>query len=259
MPSHKNLDKLVNIIAALRAPNGCPWDLEQTHKTLKPYVIEETYEVLEAIDENNPELLKEELGDLLLQIILHAQIAKDNGDFDIEDVAQMISEKMVRRHPHVFGDVEAKDADAVKKNWEEIKKKEKEANGIVHESILDGIPNNLPALFESHKISKKVAKQGFDWQKPSDVFEKIDEEIAEVKNAIKKADQDHLEEELGDLLFAITNLCRLHKINPEIALKNANKKFRQRFYKMEQVIEKENKTFQDLSFEDWDNLWEKIK
>jgi len=259
MSNYKNLDEFVDIIATLRSPNGCPWDKEQTHKTLKPYLIEETYEVLEAIDNNDPEFLKEELGDLLLQVFLHAQIAKDNKDFDIEDVAQMVSEKMVRRHPHVFGDVEAKDAEAVLKNWDEIKKQEKLENGIVHDSVLDAVPNNLPALFESHKISRKAAKQGFDWQKPEDVFDKIAEEIHEVKEALQNNDKQHLEEELGDLLFAVTNLCRLHKVNAELALKDANKKFRKRFGKMEKLIKTENTPMNAISFNKWDELWNKVK
>jgi len=255
----KNLSEFIEIVRRLRAPGGCPWDREQTHESLKPFLIEETYEVLEAIDSGDSEHLKEELGDLLLQVVLHAQLADDQKEFNIDDVAQLVSEKMVRRHPHVFGDTQADTADAVKVNWEEIKNKEKNDKGITNESILDSVPKNFPALYENHKISKKVAKIGFDWKKPSDVFEKISEEISEVKDAIETNDSAQIEEELGDLLFATANLCRSYKVNPELALKNANNKFRKRFSKMENIISKENLETGNIDFDKWNELWELCK
>lgn len=258
--SDSQLHRLVDIMKRLRSPQGgCPWDLEQNHKTLKPYLVEETYEVLDAIDSGNVEDLKEELGDLLLQVVFHAQLADDNRQFNIEDVAKEISDKMVRRHPHVFGDTEAKDASAVLKNWDEIKKSEKAGKGKVEKSVLDSVSKNLPALFENLKISKKVAKLGFEWKKPTDVFDKITEEVAEVKKAIRKKNRDELEEELGDLLFAVANLCRVHKVNPEMALRSANQKFRKRFSNMEKRLLLEKRNAKDLNFKAWNVLWEDAK
>lgn len=253
-------ERLVQIMKRLRSPNGgCPWDLEQDHKTLKQYLIEETYEVLDAIDMNDPRELREELGDVLLQVVFHAQIADDNKQFNIEDVAKEISDKMVRRHPHVFGDTIVDGSGEVLKNWDEIKKIEKAGKAKVEKSILDSVSKNLPALFENFKISKKVAKQGFEWKKPSDVFDKIAEEITEVKVAIKRKKKNEIEEELGDLLFAVSNLCRVHKINPEIALRAANQKFRRRFAGMEKRIKDEKRSFKELTFKAWNELWEKVK
>lgn len=258
--SDTQFERLVQIMKRLRSPKGgCPWDLEQDHKTLKQYLIEETYEVLDAIDMNDPRELREELGDLLLQVVFHAQIADDNKQFNIEDVSKEISDKMVRRHPHVFGDVVVNGSGEVLKNWDDIKKVEKEGKGHVEKSILDSVSKNLPALFENFKISKKVAKQGFDWKKPADVFDKIIEEIGEVKRAIKRKKKNEVEEELGDLLFAVSNLCRVHKINPEIALRAANQKFRRRFARMEAQIKSEKRSFKELTFKAWNELWEKIK
>lgn len=258
--THSEFSRLVNIMQKLRSPNGgCPWDLEQSHTTLKPYLLEEAYEVLDAIDMNDSDELKEELGDLLLQVVFHAQIAKDEKRFTIEDVAKEISDKMVRRHPHVFSTGNAKTAKAVVKNWEEIKKLEKEKKGKKEKSILESVSHKLPALFENFKISKKVAKQGFDWKKPNDVFDKIEEEIKEVKKAIRKKDKALIEEELGDLLFATANLCRVHKVNPEMALRQANQKFRKRFAKVESLAKKEKMPLKELSFKKWNDLWEKAK
>lgn len=259
MSDHKNLTRFAEIIKKLRSPGGCPWDREQSHKTLKPYLIEETYEVLDAIDKNNSEELKDELGDLLLQVFLHAQIASDNCQFTIDDVADVISNKMIRRHPHVFGDVKVKNSDEVLDNWIEIKKNETLEKNGKEISTLSSIPENLPALFENFKISKRVAKLGFEWEKPFDIFAKIDEEIAEIKEAIQENNQDKIQEEMGDLLFTVSNLCRAYKINSELALKDSNKKFRKRFQKMEEAIHKENLDPQTLTLNQWNDLWKKIK
>ncbi|MBF0106338.1 MAG: nucleoside triphosphate pyrophosphohydrolase [Deltaproteobacteria bacterium] len=259
MRSCSNLTKFAAIIKKLRGKNGCPWDKKQNHKSLKPFLLEESYEVLDAIDKKNPAALKEELGDLLLQIFLHAQIADDHGQFDIEGVASVINEKIIRRHPHVFGDQKVKNADAVVKNWDKIKQAEKADHKKNTASVLDAIPKNFPSLFENYKLSAKAAKLGFEWQKPADVFDKVLEEFNEVKEALKNRNKTHLEEELGDLLFAAANLCRVYKVNPEIALNKANKKFRTRFGKMERQIKKSGTDFNTLSFEQWNSLWKQIK
>lgn len=260
MSKFSEIERFIEIVARLRAPGGCPWDLEQTHASLKPYLLEETHEVLDAIDEEDPEHLKEELGDLLLQIVLHAQVAADDGKFTIEDVAREVAEKMIRRHPHVFGNTEAKDASAVVKNWDEIKIKEKQTqNKPKAESILDEVPRALPALFEAQKISKKAAKLGFDWDKPADIFDKIEEEILEIKAELKANAKDELELEFGDLLFAVANLCRAHDINPELALKKSSQKFRTRFAQMEAHLNEHNQNPKDLSLEQWNQLWNNAK
>lgn len=260
MNSNKHLLQFVEIIKKLRAPEGgCPWDLEQTHESLKPFLIEETYEVLHAIDGKNPDELKDELGDLLLQIFLHAQIACDEKKFSIDDVAQTIGEKMQRRHPHVFGDAHVHNAQDVVKNWEDIKRNEKSEKGIAEKSLLEGIPTNFPALFENHKISKKAACVGFDWQNAADVFAKVDEELKELTQALKENNQEYIEEEIGDLLFTVGNLSRLCKINPELALKKANAKFRKRFKKMEEQILKEKLDMKNISFEKWNEMWNQAK
>lgn len=260
MTTSRYLDEFVTIIQKLRSPDGgCPWDLEQTHETLKPFLIEETYEVLNAIDRKDPDELKEELGDLLLQIFLHAQIASDEKKFSIEDVAKSISEKMQRRHPHVFGDRQVKNAQDVIKNWEEIKEGEKSKKGISENSRLDAIPSNMPALFENQKICKKVASVGFDWKDISDVFAKMTEELKELTQAIEHKHQEHMEEEIGDLLFTAANLARFCKVNPELALKKANNKFRRRFKIMEKFIDQKNLDLKNISFEKWNEMWDQAK
>ncbi|HLD44391.1 MAG TPA: nucleoside triphosphate pyrophosphohydrolase [bacterium] len=258
MKTYSHLNEFINIIRRLRAPGGCPWDRKQTHKSLKPYVLEETYEVLEAIDSGDPEHLKEELGDLLLQVILHAQVASDQGAFTIEDVAKLVSEKMIRRHPHVFGNAKVKDADEVLTNWVAIKRDEKINKGK-QPSVFDGIPKHLPALFENYKISRRVARMGFDWKKPEDVFEKVLEELGETRRAVKKKNKTHIEEELGDLLFTVANLCRAYNVNPELTLRQANKKFMKRFEKIERRLLRDNLDPQKISFKKWNELWERAK
>lgn len=260
MNDSSQMQRFVQIVAKLRAPGGCPWDREQTHASLKSYLLEEAHEVLEAIDENSPEHLKEELGDLLLQIVLHAQIAADDQKFTIEDIARDISDKMIRRHPHVFGDANVTDSETVLKNWDEIKLKEKQAlNKPVATNLLDDIPKALPALFEAHKLSKKAAKQGFDWDKADDVYAKINEEISEIQSARQSGHNDAIEEECGDLLFAVVNLCRKLDVNAELALKRSNMKFRTRFANMETQLQNSNTDPKSLTLQQWDTLWTNSK
>ena len=248
----ENLDKLINIIAKLRAPDGCKWDREQTHTSLKQNFIEETYEALDAIDANDMTHLKEELGDVLLQVVLHAQIAKEEGAFDIDDVADGIAKKLVHRHPHVFGDVKVATTQEILDNWEKLKKEEKPHR----KSVMDGISSSLPALFGAYKISKKAVKVGFEWPNIESLYECVYSELDEFKEAVEEGNQEHIEEEMGDILFAIVNLARWHKINPEIALANANKKFMKRFRKMEELT---TKNIEENSIEEFDKLWKEAK
>lgn len=254
------IERLIQVMKDLRDPeNGCPWNRDQTHKSLRRHLLEETYETLEAIDNGDNAHIREELGDLLLQVVFHCRIAEEDNLYNIEDVAGDIADKMIRRHPHVFDKNCELDAQTSLNRWDEIKKQEKASQRIEHESILDGVSKELPALYEADKISKKVAKKGFDWEKPEDVFEKLAEEIGEVKQAIASGDADHLEEEMGDLLFTVANLCRVYKVNSEIALRRANQKFRSRFRTMEKLLKEEAQAFEDLNFESWNRLWEQAK
>lgn len=248
---------LVEVIATLRGENGCPWDREQTHTSLKSTLIEETYETVEAIDSAQPDKLKEELGDLLLNIMLQAQIAAENRDFDIYDVIDTLTEKLIRRHPHVFGDVNVENSDDVVKNWEAIKKEE--AGNEDRESILDGIPIALPALLRGQKIQKRAARVGFDWDHIQDVISKVDEELAEVKESLKKNQQAEIEMEIGDLLFAIVNLCRFVELQAEETLRKSNRKFIQRFKRMEKILEKQGKDISEQSLSTLDEIWEEVK
>ena len=208
-------EQLVAIMRKLRAPGGCPWDAEQTHESLTRYLLEETYEVIEAIDEKSPQHLKEELGDLLLQPVFHAAIAEDSGDFTIDDVISTLCDKLIRRHPHVFGDLEIKDSNAQIENWEKIKKLEK---GDERPSALLGVPDHLPALLKAHKISEKASRVGFDWEHADQVFAKVMEELHEFEEAWSGGDPTRMEDEMGDLLFAIANLGRFLNLNPELPL-----------------------------------------
>ena len=263
MNNHQNFTDLVNTIATLRAPNGCPWDRKQTHETLKRYLVEETYEVLEAIRQADSEKLKEELGDLLLQIVLHAQIAKDNNLFSIEDVANSINEKMIERHPHVFKDQKAISVTEVLAQWEDLKPKST--------SILGDIPYDLPALLQALKISEKACSFGFEWEAESHIWQQLTEEISEFKDAItkyriqKSANLDtestqqlfkNAELELGDILFTMVNLARFNKIDPEEALHLTIKKFKTRFAQMEKLSPKNLK---ELTVQEWNTLWLEAK
>ncbi len=250
-------ESLVEVIATLRGENGCPWDREQTHTSLKSTLIEETYETVEAIDSGNPDKLKEELGDLLLNIMLQAQIAAENNNFDIYDVIDTLTEKLIRRHPHVFGDVNVENAEDVVKNWEAIKSQESGYED--RKSVLDGIPNALPALLRGQKIQKRVARVGFDWDNISDVVAKVDEELTEVKESLPTNDTEAIEMEIGDLLFAVVNLCRFIDLQAEETLRKSNWKFITRFKRMETELEKQGKTLTDQTLTELDEIWEKVK
>jgi tetrapyrrole methylase family protein / MazG family protein len=249
------LYRFAEIVAALRAPNGCPWDRKQTHESLRPYLIEEAYEALDAIESGDPAHIKEEMGDVLLQIYLHAEIARERGDFSIDDVAQSIIDKIVLRHPHVFGDTSVKDAEQVAERWEQIKKKEKPHR----ESILDGVPKHLPALLRAYRIQQKVSRVGFDWEKIGDVADKLDEEVGELKQAIDSGDMAHIIEEAGDMLFSITNLLRFIEINPEEALLKTIAKFTARFKHIEKRAAETGKNIEEMTIDEMERLWQEAK
>ena len=250
-------ESLVEVIATLRGENGCPWDREQTHTSLKSTLIEETYETVEAIDSGDPSKLKEELGDLLLNVMLQAQIAAENQDFTIYDVIDTLTEKLIRRHPHVFGNVEVDNADDVVNNWEAIKSQE--AGYEDRKSVVDGIPNALPALLRGQKIQKRVARVGFDWDNIVDVIDKIDEELIEVKESLKDNDLNAVENEIGDLFFSIVNLCRFVDLQAEETLRKSNRKFINRFKRLESVFEKQGKSLTDQTLAELDAVWEQVK
>ena len=247
-----SFDTLREIIARLRAPDGCPWDRKQTHTSLKPYLVEECYEVLQALDEGTPPELCEELGDLLLQIMLHAQIAAEDGQFDIEDVVRAISNKLIHRHPHVFGSHKVRDAAEVELNWEALKQEERHED----ESLLSGVPDQMPALAYSQSIQRRVAGVGFDWEKVEDIIDKLAEEVAELKQA---PDQQERAKEFGDLLFTLVNIARRLNIDSEMALRSANQRFYQRFSYMEEVCRQRGIDIGSLSLDEQNALWEEAK
>lgn len=253
----KAFDRLVNIMQELRSPTGCPWDKEQNHQSILNSLIEEAYEFIDAAQVENYEHMCEELGDVLLQIVFHAQMAKEENHFTIDDVVNGISEKMIRRHPHVFKNNQLESADEVSKQWDEIK--ELETKNYSHKSILDSVPRSLPGLFEAFKLTKKASKQGFDWNQTQEVLNKIDEEILELKAAVQDADQTNIKEEIGDLFFTLANLCRFVNVNPEEAINLTNVKFRNRFQLMEQELVKKKLDPKNLTLEEWDSLWESAK
>jgi tetrapyrrole methylase family protein / MazG family protein len=258
-------DKLVAVQARLRAPNGCPWDREQTHATLRTYLIEEAYEVLEAMESDDDAKFAEEMGDLLLQIVFHSQIATEEGRFTVSDVIREIHDKMVRRHPHVFGEKRAKDAAEVLKNWEQLKKEEraakKDGEGKKEgpASLMDGVSKALPAALEGFQLTRRAARIGFDWENAEGVLEKLNEEADEVRHALSAKDSKKTEEELGDLLFAAVNLARFLHIDPEIALKKANAKFSARFRRMEALAAAQGKPLAEVPREQMEELWEEAK
>jgi len=259
-------EKLVKIMATLRGPNGCPWDKEQDRNTLKPMLVEETYEVLEAIDNGDWDGLNEELGDLLLHIVFQAQLGKERGEFDIDRVVDAICEKLIRRHPHVFGNETASSPEEVIKNWEAIKadEKAKKLKGRTPEqrSLLEGIPSKLPAIHEAHQISSRAARVGFEWPDIEGVFEKLTEETNELREAMTGPEdqrQSRLEDEIGDILFVIVNLARFLKIDSESALKRANRKFKGRFQYMESELAKAGKKLDGTSLEEMESLWQQAK
>lgn len=250
--NYKNLEELISVIAKLRAPDGCPWDREQTHQTLRPNMLEEAYEAVDAIDENDMAHLKEELGDVLLQVLLHSQIASEHGDFNIEDVAKELKDKLIHRHPHVFGKVKVKNAQEVKKNWDILKAEEK----TERKSVMDGISRSQAALMSAQKISKRAVKVGFEWPNEESLYDCFYSEVEEFKQAKTEQDKEHMEEEFGDILFAAVNLARWNKIDAEQALLKANKKFEKRFRKIEELA---TKPLNEYSFEEYDKLWKQAK
>ena len=246
------IEKLIEVMAALRNPEGgCPWDLEQNFKTIAPYTIEEAYEVADAIDREDMKDLREELGDLLLQPIYHAQMASEEGIFTIEDVINDISEKMISRHPHVFGDKDASNPEDVDKIWDERKKAEKQGN----ESVLDGVTKGLPALLRAEKLQKKAAKVGFEWPSIEGAFDKLEEELKELREAYANGTLEQKTDELGDVLFVAANIARMMKVNPETALRDCNNKFERRFKGIEQSFKQKSVKFEDASLEDMEEEW----
>jgi len=261
MTDLSKFQEFIDVVRKLRAPDGCPWDKEQTHDTLRQYLIEEAYELVEAIEENDDELIKEELGDVLLQVILHSVIAEETTRFSIEDVLTKISEKMIRRHPHVFGDVEANTPEQVLKNWDQIKKAEKaqKPQKETGNSLLNSVPKHLPALMRTEKLQKRAARHGFDWPDVSGALNKLKEEIAEMEDAIKNNHSENIKEEVGDLIFSVVNVARKLDIQAEDALQQTNKKFIKRFNYIEEKIESFNKQMKDCSLEELDKFWEEAK
>lgn len=252
---NKSFNKLREIIAVLRGPNGCPWDKKQTHESLKKYLIEEAYELIEAIDEDDIDHIIEELGDILLQVLLHAQIGEDEGFFSIEDIIQGLSEKMIRRHPHVFGEVEAENVDEVLQNWQSIKAEEK---GEKPASLLDGIPASYPQLLKAEALQKKAAKVGFDWEEVSSIWDKVREEIKEFEIETENNNENMISE-FGDILFAFVNIARYYQINPEEALNRTNKKFYHRFLYIEEKVRESGKDISSFSVDQLDAFWNEAK
>ena len=265
---------LVTLMARLRSPEGCPWDREQTYATLAPMLLEEAYEAFDALEEareGRPDALREELGDLLFQITFFARVAQERGEFNIDDVIDQVHQKMVRRHPHVFGDAKAGDSAEVLRNWEAIKAEEKRAAGQDQSesndaSILDGVSTKAPALMEAHQISTKVARVGFDWKRVEDIFEKLQEEVDELRQAISihaeseaEADHAHVREEIGDLLFVVTNIARRLNVEPEAALKLSNRKFRRRFGYIERSLAERGRKFEATTLDELESLWQAAK
>src|SRR5437870_5562508 len=270
----KTFNDLVALMDRLRSPDGCPWDREQTYATLAPMLLEEAYEAFDALEEarqGRPDALREELGDLLFQITFFARVAKERGEFNIDDVIDEVHAKMVRRHPHVFGETQASDSAEVLRNWEAIKAKEKRAAGKGLEetegaSILDGVSTKAPALMEAHQISTKVARVGFDWKDVEEIFAKLHEELDELREAISihadtndEADHAHVREEIGDLLFVITNIARRLNVEPEAALKLSNRKFRKRFGFIEKSLREQARKFDETTLAELEELWQEAK
>ena len=250
----KKFEELVEIVEKLRAPDGCPWDREQTNQSLLPYFIEEVYELIESVDEENWDTVKEELGDLLLHMVFQASIGEDEGKFKLADSLTNVNEKLVRRHPHVFGNAKADAAFHAKQNWEAQKHKEKG-----RKSRLDGVPKNLPALVRAQRLQQKASYAGFDWDEVEQVWDKVHEEIQELKDAQSNEAKDHIAEEIGDVLFAVVNLARYLEVPAEDALRKTNQKFTSRFSKVEEGIKAQGKELEDASLEEMDAIWEKAK
>ncbi len=251
----KEIDRLNEVMKQLRSPQGCPWDREQTHKTLCDSLLGETAEYLDAVEDGCDEDMREELGDLLMQIVLNAAIAEERGAFTLRDVATDITEKMIRRHPHVFGSESVSNSGEVVKLWEQIKKQEK---GASRPSLLDGIPRHI-ALLQAEKMQKKAAKAGFDWTRQTDILDKIQEELDELREAVSNGNEDHIREEAGDLLFAAVNFIRFRKEHPEDILAAANQKFSARFRAVEKSLAEQGRTFSETTPDELDQLWNEAK
>ena len=249
------LQKIIEIMDRLRGEKGCPWDRKQTRESLKPYIIEEAYEVIEAIEENDPEKIKEELGDLLFQIVFQCKVAEENNEFDMSDVIEKISRKMIARHPHVFGDADYKTSEEVIAHWEEQKKRE----GKMRDSILEGVPKAMSSLLRAHRLQKRAAGAGFDWEKTEDVLKKLDEEIAEFKEALATKNKDEVEDELGDIFFMLVNISRFIGVNPEDAHRKTISKFIHRFRHIEKSAATQGRKLSDMTLEEMDRLWDEAK
>lgn len=249
---YKNLSKLIEIIRILRSPQGCEWDRAQSHESLRPNMLEEAYEAVDAIDNGDVVNLKEELGDVLLQVVLHAQIADDNNEFTLDDIAKELNNKLIHRHPHVFSNVKVSCTEDIANNWDLLKKEEKKDR----KSAMDGISKSQAALMSAQKISKRAVKTGFEWSDEKSLYECIFSEFDEFKEAASQNNMAHMEEEMGDILFSVVNLARWHKIDAEQALLKANKKFMKRFRKMEELA---IKPLNEYSFKEFDNLWKQAK
>lgn len=250
-----NFQELLNIMEKLRAEKGCPWDKKQTRESLKPFILEEAYELLEAIDEGDPGKIKEELGDLLFQIVFQSQIAKEKKEFEISDVIEKIGKKMILRHPHVFGKADYKTKGEVLEYWEEQKKRE----GKQQTSILEGVPETLPSLLRAHRLQDRAARVGFDWVKVEDALKKLDEEMKEFKKALEERKQDEIEDELGDIFFMLVNVSRFIGINPEDALRKTIAKFISRVCYIEMSAADQGRKLSDMTLEEMDKLWEEAK
>lgn len=254
------IEKVLQIMSTLRGENGCNWDKKQTHDSLIPHLIEETYEVIDAIQKKNDESLKEELGDLLFQIIFHCQIAKEESRFTISDVTKLLASKLISRHPHIFTNQQNLTAEEVLINWEKLKEKERAKKGIFHESVLDGIPNSLPALQKAEKLQTKASQVGFDWSSSKEIIRKIHEELLELEKELDNPSiSEKVLDELGDVLFSVINLARFLNLSSETALRHANEKFEKRFRIMEQIAKDKNQNLKDLTLEEMEELWIEAK
>lgn len=254
-----DIDKLLHVMARLRAPGGCPWDREQTAESLKPMLIEEAYEVLHALDGDDPADLRDELGDLLLQIVFHAQIAQEQGRFDMQGVIDAIQAKIIRRHPHVFGDVRVDSAAEVLQNWDRIKTRELADKNQTRDSLLAGISPGLPALYEAYQLGVRAARAGFDWEDAHGVLAKIREELVELEAGLAAGDAEVLKAELGDIFFAVVNLCRFLNLDPETSLKKTNRKFIERFRYIERRLGESGRNIRDCSLAELEEIWQEAK
>ncbi len=249
-------ERFVEVVEKLRAPGGCPWDIKQTHKSLRPYLLEEVYELVDSIDDSDYIGMREELGDILLHVLFHTDIRNEAGDFGIEDVIAHIIEKLIRRHPHVFGDIEVSGSDEVLHNWEQIKLSERREISQ-QASLLDGVPRSMPALLVAQRLQEKAARIGFDWSEMKDVWGKVKEELTELETLIDCEDKDKIEDELGDILFALTNLARFLELNSEMALRHTNSKFSRRFRYVEKKLREQK--IENPTLEIMDKFWDEAK